>query len=220
MFLGDVVDQLHQNNRFADAGTAEQADFTAARIGGEQIDDFYAGLKRLNLGFLIDEFWRRPVNWRKLLRIDWSTFIHRLADHVDDPSESSLAHRHADTCASIHNIHAAHQTFSGIHGDTAHRVLTQVLRHLDHQIPLGVTDRGVGNLERVVNRRQPAAGKLDVDDRTQNLGEFTHTHRIKTSEIPVRGSCSKIRVSGLYRHEDESRLRLLFQCFGRTDDFQ
>src|SRR5258706_8845443 len=132
VFLGDVVDQLHQNNRFADAGTAEQADFTAARIGGEQIDDFYAGLKRLNLGFLIDEFWRRPVNWRKLLRIDWSTFIHRLADHVYDPSESSLAHRHADTRAGIHNIHAAHQTFSGIHGDAAHAVLTQVLRHFDH----------------------------------------------------------------------------------------
>src|SRR3546814_6941782 len=36
--LGDVVDQFLDQHGLAHAGTAEQADLAAARIGGEQVD--------------------------------------------------------------------------------------------------------------------------------------------------------------------------------------
>ena len=41
--LGDVVDQLLNEHRLADARAAEQADLAALGVGGEQVDDLDAG---------------------------------------------------------------------------------------------------------------------------------------------------------------------------------
>ena len=45
--LGDVVDQLHDQDSLADTGTAEQTDLTALGVGGQKVDDLDAvGLKK------------------------------------------------------------------------------------------------------------------------------------------------------------------------------
>jgi hypothetical protein len=54
MPLGDVVDQFHDDNCLADAGTTECADLTALGEGTDQINDLDAGFKNLGLGVLID----------------------------------------------------------------------------------------------------------------------------------------------------------------------
>jgi hypothetical protein len=59
VLLGDVVDELHDGDGFAHAGAAEQADFAAARVGADQVDDLDAGLENLNLGGLIGKGRRR-----------------------------------------------------------------------------------------------------------------------------------------------------------------
>ncbi len=64
MRLGDVVDQLHDDDGLADAGAAEQSDLAAARVGRKEIDDFDAGDQDLGLGRLVDEFGRGPVDRR------------------------------------------------------------------------------------------------------------------------------------------------------------
>ena len=43
--VGDVADQLLNQNRLADAGAAEQADLAAARVRRHQVDDFDARLE-------------------------------------------------------------------------------------------------------------------------------------------------------------------------------
>ena len=48
VLLGDVVDQLHDEDGLADAGAAEEADLAALRVGREQVDDLDAGLERLD----------------------------------------------------------------------------------------------------------------------------------------------------------------------------
>ena len=62
MLLGDVVDEFGDENRLAHAGAAEQADFAAARIGLEQVDDLDAGLKRFDSRRQILETWSGAVN--------------------------------------------------------------------------------------------------------------------------------------------------------------
>ena len=54
MRLGDVVDQLHDQHRLADAGAAEQADLAALGVRREQVHDLDAGDQDLGLGRLVD----------------------------------------------------------------------------------------------------------------------------------------------------------------------
>ena len=64
MRLGDVVDQLLDDDRLADAGAAEEADLAAAGVGREQVDDLDAGDQDLRLGRLLD-IGRAPAGgWR------------------------------------------------------------------------------------------------------------------------------------------------------------
>ena len=68
MRLGDVVDQLHDDDGLADAGAAEQADLAALGIGGQQVDDLDAGDQDLRFRRLVDEFRRRAMDREMLLR--------------------------------------------------------------------------------------------------------------------------------------------------------
>ena len=68
MRLGDVVDQLLDEHRLADAGAAEEADLAAARIGREQVDDLDAGDEDLRLGRLVDIGRRLLVDGAPLAR--------------------------------------------------------------------------------------------------------------------------------------------------------
>ena len=45
--LGDVVDQLHDQDRLADAGAAEEADLAALGVGSEKVHDLDAGHENL-----------------------------------------------------------------------------------------------------------------------------------------------------------------------------
>ena len=40
--LGDVVDQLHDQDSLADTGAAEEADLTTLGVGGQKVDDLDA----------------------------------------------------------------------------------------------------------------------------------------------------------------------------------
>ena len=60
--LGDVVDELLDEHGLADAGAAEEADFAALAVRGEQVDDLDAGLEDLDLRRLLDEERRGAVD--------------------------------------------------------------------------------------------------------------------------------------------------------------
>src|SRR6185369_10965828 len=87
MRLGDIVDQLLDDDRLADAGAPEQADLAAAGVWREQIDDLDAGDEDLRLGRLLDIGRSRLVNGASLLRLDRAGFVDRFADDVHDAAE-------------------------------------------------------------------------------------------------------------------------------------
>ncbi len=71
VLLGDVADQLLDDDRLADAGAAEDADLAALLERADQVDDLEAGLEDLDLGRLLVE--RRRLRGGSGMRSSAST---------------------------------------------------------------------------------------------------------------------------------------------------
>ena len=65
--LGDVVDQLHDDDGLADARAAEGADLAAAHERADEVDDLDAGFEDGGLDVLVDERGRQAVDRIALL---------------------------------------------------------------------------------------------------------------------------------------------------------
>ena len=171
MLLGDVVDQLHDSDGLAHAGAAEQPDLSAARVGADEVDDLDAGFENFDLGGLFVESGRIAMDRHLVRRVERRAFVDRLADHVHQAAERAGTDRHRDRVAGVAHLHPAHQALGGIHRDAAHGVFAEMLRDLEHEVARAVAERGVGDAQRVEDRRQRAVAKLDVDDVAQNLAD-------------------------------------------------
>ena len=101
VLLGEVVDQLLDDDGLADAGAAEQADLAAAQVGLEQVDHLDPGLEHLERRALVDERRRRAVDRVALLGLHRPELVHRLADHVQHAAERRRADRHRDRAAGV-----------------------------------------------------------------------------------------------------------------------
>ena len=68
VLLGDVADQLLDDDRLADAGATEDADLAALLERADQVDDLEAGLEHLDLGRLLVERRRLAVDRQRRRR--------------------------------------------------------------------------------------------------------------------------------------------------------
>ena len=161
--LGDVVDQLLDEDGLADAGAAEQADLTAAGIRREQVDDLDAGDEDRSLGRLIDIGRRGCVDRRAQRRLDRTAFVDRLADDVHDAAERGRTDRDGDLRAGVNHFLTADETVGRVHRDRADGALAEVLRDLEHEA--AALDR---RLERGEDLRQLALER-HVDDGADDL---------------------------------------------------
>ena len=170
---GDVVDQLHDDDGLADAGAAEQPDLAALQIRLEQVDDLDAGLEHLELGGLLLECRRGPMDRPVLLGVDRPIGeVHRLAEHVQHAAERRRADRHRDRRAGVAHPHAALHAVGRLHRHRAHAVLAQVLLHLGDDVDLLAGRQRRDDANRVVDRGQMAALELDVDDGADDLDDL------------------------------------------------
>ena len=163
--FGDVVDELLNEHRLADAGAAEQADFAALGVRRHQVHNLDAGDENLPFRRLLDIGRGRLMDGAAGLRRDRAGLVDGLADHVHDAPERALADRHFDRGAGVGHFLAAHQTLGNVHGDAAHVAFAQVLGDFQHQ-PVTV----VHGLQRVENLRQ-FAFEFHVHDRADHLGD-------------------------------------------------
>jgi hypothetical protein len=62
---GDVVNQLHDNHCFAQAGAAEKTYFSSFAERSQQVNDLDSGLKHHHLNVLFGEWGRFFVDWFK-----------------------------------------------------------------------------------------------------------------------------------------------------------
>jgi hypothetical protein len=163
--LGDIIDQLLDEHRLADARAAKQADLAALGVRRQQIDDFDASDENLRFRRLLGIARRRLMDGAQSLSLDGASFVDRLADDVHDAAERRFADRHGDRLAGIRDFLAARQAFGNVHGDAAHRALAEMLRDFENKA-IAVVRR----LERVENFRQMTV-ELHVDDRTDHLSD-------------------------------------------------
>src|SRR6266478_557715 len=94
--LGDVVDELHDDDCLPDASTTERADLAALQEGTDQIDHLDARGEHLGGGGLVHQRGRRAVYRIVFLRLDRAAFVDGAAGHVEHATQHAVADRHAD----------------------------------------------------------------------------------------------------------------------------
>ncbi len=161
--LGDVVDEFLDEHGLAHAGAAEEADLAALGVRREKVHDLDAGDEDFGFRRLLGEFRCGGVDRTAGLGLHRACLVDRLADHVHDAAEGFVTHRNGDGRARVLHGLAAHEAFGRVHGDGAHGVLAEVLRHFEDQAVAAVV-----RFEGVENFRKRAV-KGHVDDGTSDL---------------------------------------------------
>lgn len=110
MGLGDVVDELLNQDRLADTGTAEEANLAATSVRGEEVDDLDARLEDLGRGRLVDVRGGVGVDGEGLDGLDRATLVDGLTDNVDDAAEAAGADGDLDGRARVDDLLATDET--------------------------------------------------------------------------------------------------------------
>ena len=113
VLLGNVVDQLHDQDGFTNARTAEQTDLAALGIRSDQVDDLDSCLENLRGTFLLVIFRGLSVNFPALSTLDGLSVVDGLAEKVENTSEGLGTYGHRDALARINCLHAARHTVGG-----------------------------------------------------------------------------------------------------------
>ena len=107
----DVIDQLLDNDGFADAGAAERADFSAFRKRTDEIDDFYSSFQNRSLHVLLGEIRCLAMNRIAFREFNRAAIVNRIARDVKEAAEHAFAHWHSDRPACVGHAHATLQAF-------------------------------------------------------------------------------------------------------------
>lgn len=227
MGLGDVVDQLHDQDGLADAGTAEQSDLTSLGVRGQQVDDLDAGDEDLLLHTHLHELGRFGVDGGSQVGRDRASLVDGLADDVDDASQGFGTDWDTDGRACVGHALSTDQTFGTVHGDGADGVFSQVLGDFQHQAGLAAL-----HLQGVQDWRQVVV-ELDVNDSTNysnNLNGKLEKRRVlrefcvtdlKTSIYLALsssggiGSCLSCIASGCKEKNEKLLVELFCRDFSR-----
>ena len=220
---GDAVDELQDDDGLAHAGAAEQADLAALDVGSQQVDDLDAGLEDLGGGLQFFKGRSGTVDGPPL-HVGGKRFalVDGLAQQVEQPAQSGLAHGHGDGLAGVDHFHAAGEAVGGVHGHRAHLVVAQVLLHFGDQVD--PARRGLDvDLEGVVDGRQ-RLGELHIEHRPDDLYDLAFVHRLFVSSLGwsvTASSLSGQRVRAGHHFQDllgDGRLPHPVHCQGQIVD--
>jgi hypothetical protein len=109
--LGDVVNQLLNEDSLADTSTSEKTNLSSTSIWGEKIDDLDTSDENLGSGRLLSEWWSIGVNWSTLSSLDWATLVNWVTSDVHDATESLWADWNGDWSTSIGSGVTTDETF-------------------------------------------------------------------------------------------------------------
>ncbi len=165
MSFGNVVNQFHNQNRFADPGAAEQTDFAAFGIGLQQIDHFNTGRQDLGFGRLFGKRGRWAMNRKIFFGIDLAAAVHRFAHHIDNPSQQCRTDRNFYRFMGIDDFQPAGQPVGRIHRNGSDHAFAQLLFHFQHQSFALIVAFQCG----IDVRQIVGIVKLDVDDGSHYL---------------------------------------------------
>ena len=158
----DSGDELGENNRLAETGTAEQTGLAAADERGEQVDNLDAGFEQFGLCGQITKCRRVAVDRPVLVGIDGTAAIDRLAGDVEHAAERCFADGDLHRLAGVDAILTADEAVGAAERDAADAAAAQVLLHLAGEIDLYAFMIG-NDFHGVVDRRQVSFFVFDVE---------------------------------------------------------
>src|SRR5471030_747882 len=167
--LGDVVDQFHHVHGLADAGAAEQADFTAFGERAHQVDHLDAGFQQLLRWRQFVVRRRSAVDRRGLLVRHRAAFVDRVAQHVHDATQGRFAHWHHDWFAGVLDHHAAAQAVGRTQSNGTDHAVAQLLLYFQGQL-------GASHFQGIEYLRHRVAWKLYVHHSADTLNDFAISH--------------------------------------------
>ena len=168
----DVVDELHDEDRLADACAAEEARLAALGVRSDEVDDLDARLEDLCARLLLVELRSRAMDRPGLLVADRSwVVVNRLTEYVEDAAEALRADRDHDRVARVDCFHAARQTVRRAHGDAARDAVAKMLHDLDDEVD--VNARLALDGDGIEDCRQLARREFNIYDRSDDLYDFT-----------------------------------------------
>ena len=168
----DVVDELHDEDRLADACAAEEARLAALGVRSDEVDDLDARLEDLRARLLLVELRSRAMDRPGLLVANRSrVVVNRLTEYVEDAAGALRADRDHDRMSGVNRFHAARKTIRRTHGDAARHAVAEMMHDFDHEVNLYA--RLALDGDGVENCRQFSCRELDIYDRSDDLYDFT-----------------------------------------------
>jgi hypothetical protein len=142
MGLGNVVNQLLDENGLTDTGTTEETNLTTSGVRGEEVDDLNTGLENLSSGRLLSEGRGVSVDGKVLGSLDRSSLVNGLTTDVDDSTKGTSANGDSDGSTSVSDRGASDKTLSTVHGNGSDGVLTEMLGNLEDELVTLTTVNG------------------------------------------------------------------------------
>ncbi len=133
MSFGDIVDEFHNEDGFSDTGTAEESDFSAFRVGGEEVDDFNAGDELFCFCGLVGESWGQGVDGSLGSGFDFASFVDGFSNDIHDASQGFFSDGDGDGFPGSGDFLSSYESFCCIHGDTADGIFAEVLCDFEYQ---------------------------------------------------------------------------------------
>ena len=169
MLRSNVRDQLLDQNGLSYARAAKQTNLTAFLIRTQKVNDLDTGFQHFCLGRLLGKCRSLSVD-RVMLGNFWrSLLINRFSQNIEHPSESFLSYRHRDRRPGSHCFHSPYKTIGRSHSDTAHRIVTKMLRHFHHEL----SALFCRYFNRIIDFRKRTFLKADVKYGTYNLSDHS-----------------------------------------------
>ena len=177
VLCGDVVDQLLNEHRLADARAAEKSNFAALRVRLEQVDDLDAGLQDLRCRALVCKDRSLAVNFPLRRVFGQCAFtVNGFAQHVEHPAERRLADRYADAGSGGLDLHSAREQLTCAQQYAAHARGGKLLYDL-HHAHLAVH----GDMKRLADGGQLPLFKAAVHDWACDRQDRTFFHCVCAS---------------------------------------
>lgn len=110
MGLGDVVDELLDEDGLSDSGSTEESNLSSTGVGGEEVDDLDSSLEDLGGGRLVNEGGGVGVDGAVGDSVDGSTLVDGLSDNVDDATEAAGADGDHDGVSGVDDLLATNES--------------------------------------------------------------------------------------------------------------
>lgn len=108
--LGDVVDELLNEDSLSDSSSTEESNLSSTRVRSEEIDDLDTGLEDFGSGRLVDELRGVGVDGAHGDTDDGSTLVDGLSNDVHDATKAGGSDGDEDGGASVDDLLSANES--------------------------------------------------------------------------------------------------------------